>query len=61
MDQNNSEYGQFLRSAGDSCISQLLSITNDIYKSFDNGFDVRGVFRDIPKAFDKVWHKGKTK
>ena len=29
---------------GDSCINQLLSITHEIYKSFDNGFEVRGVF-----------------
>ena len=42
---------------GDSCINQLLSITHDIYQSFDNGFEVRGVFLDISKAFDKVWHK----
>ena len=26
--------------------------------SFDDGFEVRGVFLDISKAFDKVWHKG---
>ena len=43
---------------GDSCINQLLSITHEIYKSFDDGFVVRGVFLDISKAFDKVWHKG---
>ena len=41
----------------DSCINQLLSITHEIYKSFDDGFEVRGVFLDISKAFDKVWHK----
>ena len=40
------------------CINQLLSITHDIYQSFDNGFEVRGVFLDISKAVDKVWHKG---
>ena len=28
------------------------------YKSFDVGFEVRGVFLDISKAFDKVWHNG---
>ena len=38
--------------------NQLLPITRDIYQSFDNSFEVRGVFRDISKAFDKVWHKG---
>ena len=43
---------------GDSCINQLLSITHDIYKSFDCGYEVRGVFLDISKAFDKVWHDG---
>ena len=42
----------------DSGISQLLSLTHDIYQSFDNGFEVRGVFLDISKAFDEVWHKG---
>ena len=40
---------------GDSCINQLLSITHEIYKSFDDG---RGIFFDISKAFDKVWEKG---
>ena len=42
----------------DSYINHLLSITHEIYKSFDDGFEVRGAFLDIPKAFDKVWHKG---
>ena len=45
---------------GDSCINQLLSITHDIYQSFDDGFEVRGVFLDISTTFDKVWHKGLT-
>ena len=43
---------------GNSCTNQLLAITHEIYKSFDNGCEVRGVFLDISKAFDKVWHKG---
>ena len=43
---------------GDSFINQLLSITHKIYKSFDDGLEVRGVFLDISKAFDKVWHEG---
>ena len=30
----------------------------EIYKSFDEGFEVRGVFLDISKAFDRVWHDG---
>ena len=46
--------------SGDSCISQLLAITHEIYESFDTNysFETRGVFLDISKAFDKVWHKG---
>ena len=43
---------------GDSCTNQLLSITDQIYKSLDEGHEVRSVFLDISKAFDKVWHKG---
>ena len=43
---------------GDSCINQLLSITHEIYSSFDDGFEVRRVLLDISKAFDKVCHEG---
>ena len=45
---------------GDSYISQLLSIVHNISSSFDcdPAIDVRGVFLDISKAFDKVWHDG---
>ena len=43
---------------GDSCVNQLIAITHEIYKSFDDGLEVRGVFLDISKAFDKVWHEG---
>ena len=43
---------------GDSCINQLLSIMHEIFKSFDDGWEVRGVYLDISKAFDKVWHEG---
>ena len=43
---------------GDSCINQLLFITHEIYKYFDDGYEVRGVLLDISKAFDKVWHNG---
>ena len=27
-----------------------------MYKSFHDGYEVRGVFLDILKAFDKVWY-----
>ena len=43
---------------GDSCLNQLVSFTHEIYKSFDKGHEVRGVFLNILKAFDKVWHNG---
>ena len=44
----------------DSCEYQLFSIVYDIYASFDCNLskDVRGIFLDITKAFDRVWHKG---
>ena len=41
---------------GDSCVNQLVSIEHKSYKSFDQGCEVRGVFIDISKAFDKMWH-----
>ena len=43
---------------GDSCINQLLSITHEVYSSFDEGLEVRSIFLDIAKAFDKAWHYG---
>ena len=45
---------------GDSCIAQMLSIIHEIKTSFDSNppVDVRGVFLDISKSFDRVWHKG---
>ena len=39
---------------GDSCINELLSITHEIYRSLDEDLEVRSVFLDISKAFDKV-------
>ena len=38
--------------------NQLRSITHEIHKSFDDGLEVRSLFLDISKAFDKVWHRG---
>ena len=29
-----------------------------MYKSLDNGYEVRAVFVDIYQAFDKLWHLG---
>ena len=44
----------------DSRESQLLSIYHEIYASFDccATLEVRCVFLDISKAFDRVWHEG---
>ena len=41
---------------GDSCVTQLLSIIQEIQTAFDESptVDVRGVLLDISKAFDKV-------
>ena len=45
---------------GDSCISQLLSITHEIYKKVVCHLpsNLRGPFLDIRKAFGKFWHEG---
>ena len=44
--------------SGDSCINQLLSVNHETLNTFDKGLKVRGVFLDVSKAFDKVWHDG---
>ena len=38
---------------GGSCINQLLSITYDIFHSFDEGMETRAIFSDISRVFDK--------
>ena len=45
---------------GDGCINQLLYLVSEIYESFESpdSLEVRAVFLDISKAFDKVWHEG---
>ena len=44
----------------DSCVNQLIAITHEIFETFDcnPSLEVRSVFLDISKAFDKVWHEG---
>ena len=44
--------------SGSSRTYQLVSITHQIYKSFDGGHKVRSVLLDMSKAFNKVWLKG---
>ena len=43
---------------GDSTINQLLSITDERYRAFEDYDETRALFLDISKAFDKVWHEG---
>ena len=43
---------------GDSTINQLIFLYNKIRKALDEGLEIRFIFFDISKAFDKVWHKG---
>ena len=44
----------------DSSVNQLLAITHETFEAFDCNppLEVRSVFLDISKSFDKVWHKG---
>ena len=53
LNRNQSGFGP-----GDSTINQLISITHTIFKAFDCNppLDVRSVYLDISKAFDRVWH-----
>ena len=45
---------------GDSTTNKLLYLIDEIHQAFDcnESLEVRSVFLDISKAFDKVWHKG---
>ena len=45
---------------GDSVTNQLIYLVHEIYKSFDcyDNREVRSVYLDMSKAFDKVWHEG---
>lgn len=40
------------------CINQRISITQGIYKSFAEVYEVRDVFLDVSKVFVKVLHEG---
>ena len=37
---------------------QLVYIVHEIYKALEEGREMRAVFLDISKAFDRVWHRG---
>ena len=42
-----------------SCIYQLIYIIHEIYRVFNCSllFEVRGIFLDLLKIFDKIWHQ----
>ena len=43
---------------GDSTVNQLVYLVHKINEAFECGKEVRMVYLDISKAFDRVWHKG---
>ena len=43
---------------GDSTVNQLIYLYNMFCAAVDDGKEVRVVFCDISKAFDRVWAKG---
>ena len=45
---------------GESTINQLLLITHNIYRAFDetSSRETRASFLDLSKSFDTVWHEG---
>ena len=44
---------------GDSSINQITAITRNIFTAFDANWslEVHGIFLDLSKALDRVWHK----
>ena len=46
---------------GDSTVNQLTFLYNTFSQALDFGKEVRVVFCDISKAFDRVWHEGLLK
>ena len=43
---------------GMSTVTQLIEVYHSFCKAVDEGKEIRVVFLDISKAFDKVWHTG---
>ena len=42
----------------ETTINQLFYLANEFYKALDGGKEIRIIFCDISKAFNRVWHKG---
>ena len=61
---NHLQYNNLLTSLqsgfipGDSTVNQLTYLYNTFCQALDSGKEVRAVFCDISKAFDRVWHTG---
>ncbi|GBM95736.1 putative RNA-directed DNA polymerase from transposon X-element [Araneus ventricosus] len=51
----NEQYG-FMANHG--CIHQLLRVTNTITQGYNHKLYTEGVFLDVRKAFDRMWHNG---
>ena len=43
---------------GRSTVTQLIEVYHEFCKAIDEGKEIRVIFLDISKAFDRVWHKG---
>lgn len=54
MENNLISQSQSGFEAGDSSNNQLLYVTHEITKSFDDSNEVRAVFLDISKTFNNV-------
>ena len=44
--------------SSDCCINQFLSISYEFVNAFDKGFELCGIFLDIPKGFEKALRNG---
>ena len=44
--------------AGDFTVNQIVDVYNTFCRALDEGKEVRAIFPDISKAFDRVWRKG---
>ena len=58
LENNLTSENQLGLKTSNSSANQLLFITHEIYSSFDDNYEVRGVFLDISKDLGKVWQEG---
>ena len=57
-DNNSISFKQSGFKPGDSTVYQLAHLYHIFTQAIDNQKDIRVVFCDISKAFDRVWHSG---